>query len=129
MPPEIKKRRVSFNPNWLKDVAYKEWLIPASDGANASCKFCKNNIRYDTQGAKALDEHLMSKKHSENRSLHISPLDTVPSITAFFKKKSKDTDSGATLVVVLVQTMIMIGLHQKVSRKQFLCHHLLVLLQ
>ena len=96
MPPEKKKRRVSFNPNWFEDVAYKEWLILASDGANASCKFCKNNIRYDTLGAKALDEHLMSKKHSENRSLHISSLDTVPSITAFLKKKSKYTDSGAT---------------------------------
>ena len=56
----------------------------------------KEHIRYDTLGAKALDEHLMSKKHSENRSLHISSLDTVPSITAFLKKKSKDTDSGAT---------------------------------
>ena len=71
-------------------MAYKEWLIPASDGANASCKFCKNNIRYDKQGAKALDEHLMSKKHSENRSLHISSLDTVTSITAFLKKKNRD---------------------------------------
>ena len=77
--------------NNMKKIIIKEWLIPASDGANASCKFCKNNIRYDTLGAKALDEHLMSKKHSENRSLHISSLDTVPSITAFLKKKSKDT--------------------------------------
>ena len=77
-----------FQPKLVKDVAFKEWLIPASDRANASCKFCKINIRYDTRGAKARDEHLMSKKHSENRSLHISSFDTVPSIFFFFRAGS-----------------------------------------
>ncbi|GBM60862.1 hypothetical protein AVEN_179013-1 [Araneus ventricosus] len=57
-----------FNPLWLENADYKDWLVPVTDSKHkAKCKLCVKEFDITKMGESALKSHMKGTKHVERK--------------------------------------------------------------
>lgn len=98
-------RKCVFNPKWLEEQRFS-WVMSVENNKNcAHCKVCNTNMVLSNMGKKALESHMLSKKHITIQNLKDSnkPLfekSNGPSISSSFSTSQNveisRTDTDAT---------------------------------
>ncbi len=63
------KGQCVYNPNWECDPVFRDWVkLVQTDKRKAFCLYCDKTIDISTMGKSALNSHLKSEKHEQNKS-------------------------------------------------------------
>eukprot|EP00916_Digyalum_oweni_P025641 GHVL01042217.1.p1 GENE.GHVL01042217.1~~GHVL01042217.1.p1 ORF type:complete len:151 (-),score=5.69 GHVL01042217.1:387-839(-) len=73
-----------FNPRWLEEKEYKDWIQRDCDKYKAFCKCCKARVDISVMGESALVSHAKGKKHTNNlkASAPVVPIANFLSVTS-----------------------------------------------
>ena len=63
---KMPKYGCSFNPEWLENDRYKQWIQKTSSINQAYCRLCSKVIDISNMGESALMSHMKSVKHEKN---------------------------------------------------------------
>ena len=63
---KMPKYRCSFNPEWLENDHYKQWIQKTSSINQAYCRLCSKVKDISNMGESALMSHMKSVKHEKN---------------------------------------------------------------